>query len=376
MGGTSLGFKNSQTINYANPASYISLDTLSFLFEGALLSTFTTQTSLSTSQSGNNSTLSYLLFGFPISKWWKTTVGLLPYSNVGYKITDTQHQDSLGTVNYIYEGQGGLNEVFIGNAFKITKGLSIGLNLGYLFGSIDKTRTVLFPDMVTAYNSRLKSSTEMSGFLMSFGTQYFKKLSEKYTLGIGITYSNAALINTRENYFVTSFTRSTSGYEYLKDTLENISGQKSSITIPASLGVGFSLKVGDKYEFGSDFKWQNWGKYTVNSSIDTLQNSWQLSAGCQILPSVSASNYFSKVFYRFGARYGKTYLNLKNQQLDEWAISAGLSLPFKKSKSTINFGIEYGQRGTTSDNLIRESFTRITLGVSINERWFVRRKFF
>ncbi|MEI8201806.1 MAG: hypothetical protein WCH34_02270 [Bacteroidota bacterium] len=376
MGGTSLGFQSAQTINYMNPASYVALDTLSFVFEGAMTSVFSTQTSLVASQSGNYASLSYLLFGFPITKWWKSSIGLLPFSNMGYKITDSQTIDSVGKVNYVYEGQGGINQVYWGNAISISQGFSFGMNAAYLFGSLDKIRSVLFPESLTAYNTRLYSSTEMSGFLLSFGTQYFKKISEKYTIGIGATFSNATNVSTKSSYMATSFTQSTSGYTYVKDTIENTSGVKSTLTLPMTFGVGASLRIANKYEVGSDFKWQNWGNYQNNQKIDTLQNSWQISAGAQILPASNATNYLSRAFYRFGFRYGKTYLQLKDNQLSEWAISAGLGLPLRKTKSTINIGIEYSQRGTTANDLIKESFTKISLGVSINERWFVRRKFF
>jgi hypothetical protein len=86
-------------------------------------------------------------------------------------------------------------------------------------------------------------------------------------------------------------------------------------------------------------------------------------------------NYFKLVRYRAGFRYHQTYLQLRETPVNEWAFSFGMSLPIRKSFSQIHLAAEYGQRGTISNSLIQENFLRLTLGFTLNDLWFVQRKY-
>ena len=79
--------------------------------------------------------------------------------------------------------------------------------------------------------------------------------------------------------------------------------------------------------------------------------------------------------YRLGMYSSKTYLNLKNQQLDEKAITLGFGLPLKRSGSLVNLSAELGQVGTTDDGLIQESFARFKIGFIFSDIWFIKRKY-
>jgi hypothetical protein len=76
-----------------------------------------------------------------------------------------------------------------------------------------------------------------------------------------------------------------------------------------------------------------------------------------------------------GARYNQTYLNLYGQSINEFGISFGLGLPLPRSLTTIDLSLEVGRGGTTAKNLIQETFVNFTVGVSIYERWFVKRRY-
>lgn len=377
MGGISYAIGSSTSVNFLNPASYSKFDSLSFIFEGGMISNFTTLETSSLSQKSNYTSLSYLTFGFPINSWWKASFGLLPYSSVGYKVTDHQNVPYYGNVDYKYEGQGGINQFFIGQAIKINPNLSFGVNVSYLFGTVDKISSVYPLDSAYIFATKVKKSTSYGNFNFNFGLQYFKNLKNDYIFGTGIVFSNAMNTNVNEDYLSYSFSEMSSGLENIHDTA-SISSQsdiKSSIHLPMSLGVGISFEKRNKWLIGADFNWQNWENYTYNGVKDSLSNSFRISVGGMIKPDLYSTNYLKRITYRAGFKYSPTYLKLYGEQISEFGISFGLGLPLRKSKSTINLGVEYGKRGTTDKNLINENFTKITIGFSAYDFWFYKRKF-
>ena len=144
MGGSSIASFKPNIINPYNPASYTAFKKNSFLFStGGRHQTVKMQTA-SLEQITNNSNFSHLMLGFPISKKIAASAGLLPYSNIGYNIEDSQLNSDLGRINYLYIGEGGLNVLYFGSAFQLNNNLSIGVNANYLFGGINRSKKVFF----------------------------------------------------------------------------------------------------------------------------------------------------------------------------------------------------------------------------------------
>ncbi len=79
--------------------------------------------------------------------------------------------------------------------------------------------------------------------------------------------------------------------------------------------------------------------------------------------------------YRAGIRFEDTGLKIKNESINEFGISFGVGLPVGRFFSNANLGIEIGKRGTTNQNLIEENFINFQISLSLNDRWFVKRKF-
>ncbi len=167
MGGISLAYRGSNVINYSNPASYTAFDSLSIVFQAGFNSNFITLKDDETSSNVNYASLSYLLFGFPVTSWWRSSFGILPYSNVGYDIHAMEYDDDVGEIEYVYDGSGGVNRFFWGNGFRINKKLSLGFNFSYLFGNIEKTRAVLFPDSIYRFNFQIKNTTFVNDIFQS-----------------------------------------------------------------------------------------------------------------------------------------------------------------------------------------------------------------
>ncbi len=377
MGGLYYGMRGSSLINTANPASYTAFDSVSFVFDGGIFGMVTQlQTSTNTNQ-GDYISLSHLMFGFPVTKWWRTSLGILPFSYVGYDIYNTVEQADFTDIQYVYQGSGGLNQLYWGNGFLIGKKLSVGFNMKYMFGSIIRSRGVSFPDSIEMKNTYIRGSIRPSDIYGEIGVQYKVTLPKGLTMVVGAAFGPQVEINSKANYLATTYFGDINSVQYSYDTIDYSINEKGSFTLPIRTGAGVTIGQEGKWLAGVDFLWQNWEKFTYYGISDSLVNRWNIAIGGEYIPNArSTSSYFQRISYRFGGHYGKTPLNLRDIHLDEYGISFGLGLPIKKSKSTVNLSVSMGKRGTIENGLISERFVRFTVGVNVFENWFFKSKYY
>lgn len=376
MGGVSQAVHNPIYINYDNPATYTEFRSQSFVFNGGIRSQQTELSTTNKTEKSNYTSLGYLQFGTPITKWMNASFGLIPYSNVGYNINNIETREEIGRVLYSYEGNGGINQFYIGSGFTITPNLSVGFNATYYFGKMEFERSSMFPDSINYLDTRITDRQSPGDIGLNFGATYKVDLSEDYSLRLGATFSNKTDIRVNRDYIVESMKKASEEVTTVFDTIQKDLGNKGNIVLPTRIGGGFSLSKNDLWELAGDFTYQNWKNYKAFGVKDSLQNSFTAALGYEISPkSTSVSSYLKKVDYRFGAKYHKSYLQLRNTQLNQFGISFGLGLPVPRSASKIDVGVEFGQMGTTDNNLVKEKYVKVSVGLSIFERWFVQRKY-
>lgn len=379
MGGISIGMNNSTLVNPGNPASYAVFDSLALVLEAGLVANIVSLKTDQFTENSQSATLSYVLLGFPINKWWKTSMGIMPYSKIGYNVNidiDMSEYDFTNILNEL-EGEGGINRIYWGNAFNIGKNLRLGVDASYLFGNGSRNSTILFLDSLNIYGTKLEASTRAGGFIFDYGIQYDVHIGEKDVLTLGLIYANKWNLNATRKSLATTIT---GGYyeivEETKDTIQFIPEEKGSLVIPTTFGIGAVYKRTGNWLVGVDFEWQKWSEFGGFGVPDTLENTLRVAVGGEFMPDhTSISSLFKRMTYRGGARYGQTYVSANGNQINEFGISFGVSFPMKKSKTTIDLGLELGQRGTTKDNLIQENFFNVNFGVSIQEHWFYKRKY-
>jgi hypothetical protein len=377
MGGLYYGLQRSNLINTANPASYAAFDSISFVFDAGIFGVLTNlQTDRLTDQ-GSYVSLSHLMFGFPVTRWWRTSLGILPFSYVGYDIYNEEELDGITKAQFVYQGSGGFNQLYWGNAFRIGEKLSIGFNMKYMFGSIIRSRGISFPDSIEMKNTYIRGSIRPSDFYGEIGFQYKTKLPKDLFMVIGGVFGPQVKIKSKASYLATTYFGDINAAQLYYDTIEFRLNEKGSFTLPVRIGTGVTVGKEGKWIAGADFLWQNWEKYKYYDQSDSLLNSWNISVGGEYIPNARSSNsYLQKVAYRAGFHFGKTPLNLQGKHLQEFGISFGVGLPIKKSKSTLNLSAVIGKRGTTQNGLIQENFFRFTVGVNIFENWFIKSKYF
>ncbi len=377
MGNVGLAIRSDNYLNIKNPASYTGIDTTSFLFDISGIGSYNTLKTTEITQDADYASLGYILFGTPITRWWKASFGLIPFSNVGYTVYDEKEVEDVGNVRFVYEGDGALNQFHIGNAFQITKNLSVGINASYIWGIIDRRRRVTFPDSLSMLSTRIDNFDHISDVMFELGAQYFIPLDNGMEIGTGLVFKPGMQLSATRKYIAQNYFGSADeNLELPRDTVAYNPSQKGTLDFPVGFGGGISLKKNNQFLVSMDFNWRNWEKYKSYGRSDSLQNSFSFHLGGEYVPKHnSITSYWHRVRYRLGFRYENTYLEINNTPIKEFGISFGLGLPFRRSKSMLNFAFEFGNKGTVENNLVQENFIKFTFGLSIYERWFIKSRY-
>lgn len=383
MGGISQGMRSPVDVNVGNPASYSALRLTTF--EAGLFGGVRGLTQGDISQTNHDFGLSYISLAFPVSSKWGSSVGLMPFSNVGYRVVNETKLDTTN-VSYINTGEGGLSQFYIGNSYAFSPNLSIGVNVAYLFGSIEQAWATEFPDNQFLYrNGKVVDAFRANGFRFTFGLQGGVKLSDEVRLTYGYTGTLKTNLNAHSDLLQYSY-NSVDGIENLIDTTEVLIGADNKLHLPASHKAGFTINSHGKWLFGADVSYSDWGGFSRTSAYQPeraqrdLGKSLGLAAGFQYVPDPeSVSSYLKLVNYRAGFNYQKMPVSINGRNINETSISLGLGMPFLSrelnSYGKFNLGVEFGQRGTNDGSLIRERFAIFNVGITYSTRWFIKRQF-
>lgn len=386
MGGISTGVFRSgyiNNINMQNPASYasINLTTLDIGMAGA----FSTVKSNDLTEKDFNASLSHVAMAFPVSQKSALSIGILPYSELGYNFKNTGQigtsAENIKDVDYLYTGEGGLSKAYIGYGIQFGDSFRVGANVEYLFGNLIQSRSTEFLNDPGALNARTQVKNSVHGFNYSYGAQYEIKLNRKTSLTLGYSGSSSSKLDSELNQYATIYTKNASGDESSAiDTLSAIEGATSSLKIPLVHNFGFTLQKEGKWLVGADFRTGKWSKMTIGGANQNLQDTYGVSVGGQFTPDISAINgYFKRVDYRLGFTYDKTYVQMNNQDVKQMAVTFGLGLPLasyaRSSFYKMNVAAEIGKRGKVANGMIQEGYVNLSLGFMLNDKWFQRFKF-
>lgn len=380
MGGISAGYFDYQSVNYMNPATYSKLQVTTFDL-GFEVDTRTLREPKNPGKfNASSANISYVQLGIPLvpKRNWGLNFGLRPITRVNYKILNTGRNavDSLAT---IYEGTGGSYDVFVGSGIAFKK-FSVGFNLAYSFGTKDySTRKSFLNDSVIYLQSNHETKSTFGGFTFQGGAQYSIDLTKSTKLRLGASGQLERKLNANRDIIRETFEYDVNGGTFVIDSVSHQTGLSGTVTYPSSFNAGFVIDKENEWLIGADFSTSNWSNYQFFGEKDPLRNSWTFKAGGQWTPDlIRGKNYWSKVSYRAGFFMGKDYIKADND-LPVLGFTGGAAFPIRRQNYTnqytvINAGIEVGRRGN-NDNKIRENFFRISIGLSLSDRWFIKRKY-
>ena len=377
MGGVGIGNSHHLYLNNMNPAM-LSRNTFYTTFEAGLSIESRRLDTQDNQHSTGSGGLDYLSLAFPL--WyekWALNLGLAPYSTVSYDMVTSRPIEGVTDVSssYSFAGSGGTTQAYAATGFKIYKGLSAGVRASYIFGAINEeirnslnTGTGTGNGYGTLYNAR----TTFSDVLFTGGLGYryqLPKVKDRFVMA-GFTYDLEADLGaerTRE------FRRTSSSLPVIMDTLEG------AYFLPARIGTGISYERLYHYVIAADFVTQNWEQYQdfEGASDDGLGQSYRMALGGEWTPDYSSAKigtYYKRMTYRMGLQYEKTPFVVNGENINDFGINFGITLPVGNA-SSIHTNFLFGQRGKMDNDLIRERYFRINLGVTFNDRWFTKVKY-
>ena len=389
MGGTGIAARNNRYINYMNPAAVTARDSLSFMADFGLVQNnkIFAQGDI---KSGNNTFNIYdFVMTFPIWRSSAFMVGITPYSDVGYDFfsveTDPEIIGNTGNLSYDSYGTGSVYQVFAGAGVTFWKKLSLGAEMIYYFGNLDKMTNLLYSN--SSYRS-LYSGSEISlrGMTGKFGLQYEQKIAGNVSMTVGATYKmGAKMKGYSTNFQYVNQSSVTDTLKYSVDTLERIGMRFSD-----EIGLGIAFKGGDKWSAEFDYLRSDWrnsgvdkapGFAAVGSSKFSATVSESYRAGFEYVPNRNdIRHYFRRCTYRAGVYHDKSYYKLDGNNVNSTGITFGMTLPVENENSYrkyngITLGVDIGQKASVRNSMIRERYAMFVIGFNIHDLWFIKNQY-
>lgn len=383
MNGLALGFREHNQVNQLNPASYSSVDSLSFIFDVGVSGQLTNFTEKNQKINANNADLEYIVAAFRAFRHVGVSFGLIPLTNVGYNYTTTERVGGLGTTTYTntYSGSGGLHEAYLGAAWEPFRGFSFGANIGYLWGNIDRSVINEYSDNTTNTISKYYTAS-VSSYKLDLGLQYTARLSKQNSLTLGATYTLGHKLGADPTCSVISTNQQTA----LSDTTTY--RVNDALDLPTQIAFGLVWNHSDRWKLGFDYSLQKWAKlkypmYVSDGTTSTyklvdnqFKDRHKFTLGGEYCPNATGRNFFQRIHYRAGASYTTPYLKINGVNgPKEMSVSLGVGVPIVNgynNRSILNVSVQYAR--SDAAQLIKENTFRINLGLTFNERWFAKWK--
>lgn len=366
MGGVTMAMRSNRSINPANPASYTAVDSMTFMFDLGISGQISHFSDASGVRNLGNGNLEYLTMQFPLTKWMAGSIGLLPYSFVGYefaqndKVLMPNASMDPDTISYtkMFYGTGGVSQVYLGLSFELFNHVSLGANAYYMFGKVNNSRQLSFvnsDNTATLQENNLK----VSDFRFRFGAQFYHTFAYKHYVNLGLAYEFKSKLNGHFSQ-IESVTADT--------TMYGVDG----FDLPSYYGGGINYTYDDRLTIAAEYSLQEWSKANYFGRKDSLINTHRIALGAEYRHDPQGKRYVDRMAFRLGAHASTPYIKemMGNQQ--NFGITFGVGFPLRTSKTYVNTTFEYGKKGSVAT--LREDYFKLTISASFNEMWFFKRK--
>jgi hypothetical protein len=377
MGGVATAYNDVFSVNTYNPATYsfLKVTTLDFAFEGRTRSVLMNNASTSS----GTATISYITLGIPLGKNAGMAAGITPMSNVYYNATsDTINVNGIGNTVMNYNGTGSTQYAYLGFSGKY-KGLSIGFNAGYVFGTTSYSSSMLSLADTPVRNSEFSRFHTLGGLYWKGGLLYKAKLKKEQYINFGAAITLSQKINAKLDAYDIGYQYTSTGVVIDTVTQTKQEDVKGKVELPAEYSFGVHYGRDFHWDIGADFVYTDWSTFKSFESREGVgDNAWRMAVGGEITPNPEAKSLFSMTTYRLGGYYGKDYIQINGNDVTYFGGSVGASFPLKRSYTQfgrLNTALDVGRRGSIQNGMAREFFVKFTVGVSLNDIWFTKRKY-
>lgn len=379
MGGTGIANRNRRFINYMNPAAVTARDSLSFMADFGLTESNSVFRQGDIKSAHNTFNIYDFVMTFPIYKSSAFMVGITPFSDMGYDFSSIEKDPEIigntGNITYDSYGTGSVYQVFVGAGVTFWKRLSLGAEMIYYFGNLDKVTNMDYSN--SSYRS-VNSGSELMvrGLTGKFGLQYEQKIAGDVSVVVGATYRMGTnMKGYSTNYRYANQSSVTDTLKYSVDTLA-----RSGMRFGDEIGVGIAVKGGERWSAEFNYLRSDWSKSgfdnapgfsSIGDSKFTSTVSQSFRAGFEIVPNRNDIRYYLKrCSYRAGVYYDQAYYKLDGHNVNSMGITLGVTLPVFRYYNGISLGVDMGQRASTRNNMIRERYITFNIGFNIHDIWF------
>ena len=374
MGGIAFGLRDGAQINPLNPASYTAIDSLTFIFEGGVSLQNMNVNNGGVKLNAKNSSFDYLAMQFRLHPRIAMSVGLLPFSSVGYNVSDSKFANGVSQTRS-FTGDGGLHQLYAGLGVKVLKKLSVGVNASYFWGDITRSTTVLYPETSGSTSYIEQKGISISDYKLDFGAQYTLDFDKKHSMTIGAVFSPKHKLNNDYTVVTQNSTTVSNSFD-------------ATFELPNMFGIGLTYNYDKRLTVGVDYSLQQWSKakFAINAvdnervSEDfdetyTYCDRHKISMGAEYIPNLIGRSYLAHIKYRLGAYYTTPYYKINGEKASrEYGVTAGFGLPVPRSRSILSISGQFVRVKGLETNMVNENIFRVSIGLTFNERWFFKRR--
>ena len=350
-------------INNLNPASLGFMYQNHFLFDIGGKAIATTYQSSSRTEKRNNFQFSHIALAFPVTKNSGFSFSLQPYSSSVFKISNLKLPIA-DSQEYYYvsaQGSGGLNNLDFSYGYRFGKKLSLGVTATALFGNTVDERAFLISNAITTINKK----TNYSGVRATLGAQF--KIDSTFI--IASTFKAPTRVKASKIQSVTSIA------DEVETTVESEQpSDTDDYYMPLEIGFGVSKKFKNNLNATLDYEKSFWNDTKQSELYGNFVNQDRFALGFTYNAKKNIRKYWDRVGYAAGISYDTGYLEVNKERINNASFSIGLNLPIDNTFSSLNVSYSYGQKGRIANDLIKENYHKISLNLSLDGIWFVKRK--
>jgi hypothetical protein len=363
--------------NINNPSSLAKLKTTNYL-----IGTFYKSTGISNLNSTDNintANINYIAVGIP-TKIFGFGFGVLPYSSVGFNLQSTEEYNTANSINSrLFGAEGNINRAFVSIGLPLLKYLSLGATANYNFGKFNYEKFNLIENV--NYGIFSNSSSEISGFTYNFSSNLSIPLKNDFTLNLVYSFYPEGNLDSYNIESLYTSNSSSISLESLGDFVDidlNSRGlENTKLPVPKKSVYSLGLEKKNSWFLGFQYESKlssNFENVFLDIQNVSYRDSNSLSIGGYIIPdSSSLISYWKRVKYSIGIKNEKKSIIVNNLPVNHFSLNLGLGLPIA-GLSKANLGLEIGKVGD-NDSLVKENYLALRLGLSLNDVWFIKRKY-
>ena len=376
MGGVDAAI-DSIEFNINNPSSLAKLKTTNYL-----IGTFYKSTGISNNVSTDNintANINYIAIGVP-TKRFGFGFGVLPYSSVGFNLQTTEDYNTSNSINSrLFGAEGNINRAFVSIGIPFLKYFSLGATANYNFGKFNYEKFNLIENV--NYGIFSNSSSEITGFTYNFSSNLSIPLKNDFTVNIVYSFFPEGELNSFNIKSLYTSNTSAITLESLGDFVDvdlNSRGlENTNLPVPKKSIYSLGLEKKNSWFIGFQYETKlssNFENVFLDIQNVSYRDANSFSVGGYLIPdSSSLISYWKRVKYRFGIKNEKKSIIVNNLPVNQFSLNLGLGLPIA-GLSKANLGLELGRVGN-DENIVKENYFALRLGLSLNDVWFIKRKY-